>query len=114
MWLIGVEQSCIEGNRYPVLANTDTGALHLDVVCAGRIEGSTRYRYAFSNFDEVDGIIRKAARVGFALPLEGDAFVVVRFTLNGAVRAITVMREAATARANPNAPATGGTRDQRL
>jgi hypothetical protein len=46
------------------------------------------YRYVFTNFDSVTGAIIKSTRIGFAVPLRGDEFQVVRFDLTGATAAI--------------------------
>lgn len=52
------------------------------------------YRYAFKDFDLVDTIVRKATRVGFAMPLKDGLFNVVRFTLVSSNSEIDRMRAA--------------------
>lgn len=110
VWLIGLKTGCRRGERYPVLANSDAGSVHLHVLCDGQLEGGL-FRYAFTNFDQVDNIVRRGARVGFAVPLEQDEFRVIRFDLAGATGALAVMRAAAERRAQP---VRRGTRDERL
>lgn len=95
IWLLGITTHCHEGNIYPVLANTDVGAVQLEVRCLGKLEITGAYELAFTNFDDVDHITRKATHVHFALPLHAGRFRIMRFSLAGAVRALTVMREAA-------------------
>ena len=95
LWLIGITTHCNEGDRYPVLANSDVGAVQLEVQCLGRLQVTGAYELVFTKFDDVDRIARKATRVGFRIPLHRDRPRVVRFSLSGAVRALTVMREAA-------------------
>jgi len=50
------------------------------------------YRYSFTNFDDIDGIVKRASRVGFAVPMEGDQFKVIRFSLFGANKALAEMQ----------------------
>lgn len=38
IWSIGLPTACKKGNKYPVLANTDSGATSLSVVCDGAVE----------------------------------------------------------------------------
>ncbi len=110
VWLIALKTSCTSGRKHPVLANSDKGAAHLTVLCDGQLANGM-YRYAFTDFDEIDNVIRSATRVGFALPLEDDAFRVVRFDLKGARQALSALREAAGRAARP---AGRGTRGERL
>jgi hypothetical protein len=113
VWLIGIKTGCEPGGKYPVLANSDTGAAHLDALCGGKLSDGL-YRYAFSDFSAIDNFIKQATRVGFALPLQEDQFRVIRFNLDGASRAVSVMRAAATAAHSRIKPASRGTRDERL
>lgn len=94
-WLIGMSTPCSEGKTYPVLVNSDVGAVQLEVQCLGKLQVTGAYELAFTKFDDIDQIARKASRVGFAIPLQTNQVRVVRFSLSGAVRALTVMREAA-------------------
>jgi hypothetical protein len=95
IWLIGMTTRCNEGKTYRVLANSDIGAVQLEVRCLGKLEVTGAYELAFTKFDDVDHIARKASRVGFAIPLRTNQVRVARFSLSGAVRALTAMREAA-------------------
>lgn len=95
IWLIGMTTQCNEGKTYPVLADSDVGAVQLEVQCLGKLQVTGAYELAFTKFDDIDRIARKASRVGFAIPLQTNQVRVVRFSLSGAVRALTIMREAA-------------------
>jgi hypothetical protein len=110
VWLVALKTGCQKGDKYPVLANSDAGAVHLEVYCDGQLE-SGLYRYAFTTFDPVENLVKQSARIGFALPLQEDEFRVVRFNLRGALAAISAMRAAAESRTKP---ATRGTRDERM
>src|SRR5438128_3234075 len=110
VWLIGFKTRCQKGDNYPVLANSDAGSLHLEVLCDGQLE-SGLFRYVFTSFDQVDNIVRQGTRVGFAVPLQKDEFQVVRFDLTGATSALSAMRAAAEKRTQP---VKRGTRDERL
>ena len=101
VWLVALSQACEQDSEYSVLANSDAGAVHLRVRCQGQLEGG-RYRYVFTDFSEIDNIVRRnSSLVGFAIPLQSGEFVVVRFKLRGAVAAIDAMRAAAERRATP-------------
>jgi hypothetical protein len=92
-WFFETDTSCTDGSKYPVLANTDTKALHLEVLCLGEANG--RYAYAFTDFDKVDKLIRNSKQVGFAVPSQDDQFAVFRWNLNGVTNALSAMRTAA-------------------
>lgn len=117
-YFLGLSNSCTEESSYPVLANSDAGSASMRLICKGSTtgDGPKMYRYFFSDFEAIDHLVRNATRVGFASPLQGDQFSVVRFSLQGAVTAITVMRNAAEkeqARKTQPTPARRG-RDQIL
>lgn len=94
MWVLGISTKCDTGHQYPVLANADTGAVELEIVCNGELPNGM-YKYAFSSFDQIDSLVKAATRIGFAMPMQGDQFRVVRFQLNGASAAVASMRTAA-------------------
>jgi hypothetical protein len=95
IWLIGMTARCNEGKTYPVRVNSDVGAVQLEVQCLGKLQVTGAYELAFTKFDDIDHIARKASRVGFVISLQTNQVRVVRFSLSGAVRALTAMREAA-------------------
>jgi hypothetical protein len=107
VYILGLRNRCTKGNQYPVLVNADTGSKSVKVYCNGRLEIG-RYQYVFTEFEEIHRAVLAASRIGFAFPLEGDEFIVVRFSLIGSNEAIAAM-EARTP--NPNRR---DTRDQRL
>jgi hypothetical protein len=94
-WMISMEQQCVEGQNYPVLANVDSEAMALELVCFGKVQKGEGYLYAFTNFAQIDALLRKSTVIGVAVPVGMDAFVVVRFSLSGAVDALTTMLKAA-------------------
>lgn len=110
IWLIAMTTGCEQGNKYPVLANSDSAASHLEVYCSGKLDGGL-YKYAFTNFDLIDDLVRKGSKIGIAIPLQRDQFIVVRFDLAGSMQALTQMRAAVSEKAKP---VSRGTRDQRL
>lgn len=93
IWFLGMGTSCEEGARYPVLANSDSGATHISVYCSAQVENGL-YRYVFTEFDAIDELVKKASRVGFAVPLQSDNFKVIRFDLVGSNRALEVLATA--------------------
>jgi len=111
-YLIALPVRCIAGERYVTLANSDSSANAVEIECAGRLEGRDErgralYRYVFTNFASIDHQVRHSQGIAFAFPLEGDRFIVPRFSLAGALQAITAMRAAAD-RALPRRGAPGG------
>jgi hypothetical protein len=112
LWLLGIRTSCNEGETYPILVNSNAGSASLRLHCAGPLANVPGvYRYVFADFDSIDGLVAKSAKIGVALPLEGDQFRVIRFDLNGAPAAVSLMRNAAEGRTRP---ARQGTRDEKL
>jgi hypothetical protein len=109
LYLLGIATACTEGNEYPLLVNSNVGSLHAKVLCSGQIQGR-RYRYVFTDFDQINDIVKRASKAGFAIALESDQFIVVRFDLIGSNEAIAAMRSGA----ERNVPTRRGTRDQRL
>jgi hypothetical protein len=117
LWLLGLTTACKEDSKYPTLANSETGAGYIEVYCSAQLENGM-YRYVFSNFDQITDIISKNLIVGFALPLQGDQFKVVRFDLSGSNRAISKVLEAAVEidknKSSSKTSKTTGTKDQNL
>ncbi len=100
LWLISASTSCEKDHKYPVLANSDGGAVPLTLQCQGSIGGKgteAKYAYVFTDFDEVSNLVKNATRIGFAVPLQADQFKVVRFEVDGSAEAITAMRNKASA-----------------
>lgn len=109
LWMLGMKTTCETGSEYPVLANTDTGAIQLKITCSGPLSNGF-YLYAFTEFDAVDAAVAGGTRIGFAVPLQTDQFRVVRFLLSGAAAAIARMHEGARRLGSGR----NGTRDQVL
>jgi hypothetical protein len=98
-WMVGLNAGCEEDSTYPILANTDTGAQSLSISCGGTVPGTQLSRYQFTSYDDVERVLKGAhRRIGFAIPMQGDQFRVVRFSLSGEPTAVSSM-EAAAARA---------------
>ena len=104
-WLVGLKRGCSANATHPVLVNTDTGASTFKIMCRGpSADDRTRYEYAINEFDDIDRLVSTAKRIGLALPLTGDQFLVVRFDLTGSIPAVTAMRQAAEAQMREQAP----------
>jgi hypothetical protein len=110
-WMIALKTGCKAESKYPILVNSDIGAHSLEVYCGGEIKNGY-HRYFFTNFDAIDNLVKNSTRIGFAAPLQGDQFQVVRFSLSGARATIDRMRAAAAE--GSNKPVRSDTRDQRL
>jgi hypothetical protein len=93
-WMVGLSTDCEQESSYPVLANTDTGAAPLNITCGGKIEDTKLSRYQFDNFKAVAAVLKNSHRIGIALPMQGDKFRVVRFSLKGCSSATGTMEDA--------------------
>lgn len=98
-YFVGLPSSCKDGISTPALVNSDRGAFNARLVCVGRAGKYNLYRYVFENFDDVDSTVRNSTRIGVAIPMEGGEVTVLRFSLDGAIASITIMRSAADKRA---------------
>ena len=116
VYLLAFSTGCEPGSQYPVLVNSDIGAQYLEVHCDGPLPTVAGfYRYVFTDFSAIDKIVKGAIRVGFAFPLKGDEFRVIRFSLNGSNEAIAAMRAvAAMQNSTAKPPASRSTRDESL
>jgi len=94
MWILTTEVACEADTRYPLVVNTESGAAVLEVVCLGVEE---RAAYAFTDFDAIDVIVRKARTFAVAVPTTNGLFQLSQFSLDGATRAVALMRRAAEA-----------------
>lgn len=108
-WLLANNIQCSSGSRYPVLVNADSGASSLEVLCLQIDETS---RYAFTNFDAIDAVVKGSQRLGIAFPMANGLFQVNRFSLEGATDAVEFMRAVGDRRQSSSKPR--GTKDQTL
>lgn len=93
VYIFTMNLECKVGNEYPVLVNSDVGAIGLKVVCDRRLSGGS-YRYFFY-YDDIDEAISTASNLSMVFPTDNDQFRVLRFSLSGSLAAIKKMREAA-------------------
>ena len=91
-YVVGFDTKCEEGEDYPAMVNTDQGAAAIEFLCGGKAHDGGNLMIA-KDFDQMDALLRKSARVGFALPMQGDQFKAIRFSLKGSVSAIDAMRK---------------------
>lgn len=91
IWIVNFDSSCKSGDRYHALINSDHGAESVELICDRRLDGGS-YRYFLDDFDAIDNLVRNSSRFGIAIPLEGDEFLVLRFSMRGANAAVDFMR----------------------
>jgi hypothetical protein len=108
-WLLATDINCTEGNKYPVLVNSDAGASSQELYCI-KIDGKPRY--AFTNFDSINEIITASSRIGIAFPMANSQFQVSRFSLVGSNDALEVMLKVANELTKSSTST--NTKDQRL
>ena len=89
IYIIDFNIRCKDGSEYPLLVNSDVGSTSMNVTCGHKYKDHN-VMYA-SDFDAMDDIVNNAIKVGFVIPLEGDEFKAVRFSLAGSTFAIKMM-----------------------
>jgi hypothetical protein len=94
-YFVGMPSSCQDKVSYPALVNSDGGAFHARLLCVGRVGKYNLYHYVFEDFANIDSAVKNSARIGIAVPMENSEVMVLRFSLDGALAAITRMRGAA-------------------
>lgn len=109
--------TCEEGEKFPVLVNSNTGVLNVDIICGHQMT-STENAFYITPFDAIDQTVRNASNIGFALAMESGQFKVIRFSLAGSTYAIEAMLEEGAARLSREGQGqrdyTSGTKDQYL
>lgn len=96
---------CEENSKTPMLINADSGSTYVIALCI-HIPGGGKIRYVNSIQDkDVVTAIATGNIIGFAFPLEGGEFKVVRFSLDGALNA--TQRAAANTKLQPKNRDTG-------
>lgn len=94
-YFVGLPAACKEGVSTPAVVNTENGAFHARLLCVGRGGRYDLYRYLFEDSGAIDAAVRNAKRIGIAVPIERSEVAVLRFSLDGAVPAIALVRGAA-------------------
>lgn len=96
---------CNEGATIPILTNSDSGATYVNSVCI-HLSQRQQIRYVSKIQDsDVVTAISSGRVIGFAIPLASGEFLVVRFSLYGAVKATE--RAVAGLRSRPGVRDTG-------
>lgn len=93
-YAVGFDTTCNKGDSYPALVNSDAGTASIKLLCGGELDAGGNMMLV-EDFDQMDEFVRKAKKIGFALPMQGDEFKAVRFSLKGSVAAIDAMRKIA-------------------
>lgn len=93
-YAVGFDTRCDEGDSYPALVNSDAGTASIELLCSSELDDGNNLMLV-KDFDQMDDFIRRAKKIGFALPMQGDEFKAVRFSLKGSVKAIDAMRKVA-------------------
>lgn len=83
---------CVRNRKSPAIVSTDVGAEAIELVCGDHFE---RQILIAKNFKVVDEFVRRSKIFGIAVPLDGNEFKVVRFSLVGSTRALDRMRREA-------------------
>ena len=105
---------CKPGTTTPILANSDSTAAPLTVTCLGPMSGTQLYSNRIDNWKALEAALTDSIRIGFAIPLEADKFIVARFSLKGRTAATQAMEAVFTAQISSGTPSEHGTKDQVL
>lgn len=92
MYLVGLGITCEEGHEVPALINSNAGAVQVQLVCTGKVQGQNVL--AIKPFSRIDKVVREAVYLRIAVPMKNGAFKVSRFSLAGSTYAIEQMRAA--------------------
>lgn len=95
LYLVGLPARCREAASIPAVVNSDSGAFPVRLMCIGRGGKYNLYRYVFEDFGAIDAAVRNSRRIGIAVPMDDSEVAVLRFSLDGATAALTLMRGAA-------------------
>lgn len=86
-WHLQDDRKCVIGSEYSVLVNASTGSFTSTILCQRAVDKTTN-ELTFTEFTKMETAISGgAAKIGIAIPLEGDQFLVYRFSLKGAASA---------------------------
>ena len=113
IWTLTMSTECDENVTYPVLVGAEKVAESMRIICVGQITGPGQYSYAFSDFDQIERVLRTTGRIGFAMAVEGDEFQVIRFDTKSAAAAALKAADLAAKRSKVPTRNTN-TRDRRL
>ncbi len=92
-YLVSLGTTCETGSEYPSILNSDAGVEPVQLICGHKnSKGNVFY---IKPFDKVDGLIKEAKAVGFAIAMNSGEFKVVRYSLSGSTYAIEMMRAGA-------------------
>ena len=91
-YAVGFDTNCEEDASYPALVNSDIAAQSIELRCGSEVDDGGHLMHPV-DFDQIDKLVRQANRIGFALPMEGDEFKAVRFSLRGSNEALDAMRD---------------------
>jgi hypothetical protein len=88
VFYLDTKTQCDKGAAYPMLINSDSGATFVNSRCIHLpSKNGIRYVQSISDNDVVTAISTGYA-IGFAIPMVGGQFKVVRFSLNGALASV--------------------------
>jgi hypothetical protein len=84
--VISKTTTCAPGQRTPIITNSSSGANAFTLVCSA--DKSMSNYQLFDEPDTMDAISANDPSISIVLPMEGDAFRVMRFSLRGSDLAV--------------------------
>lgn len=94
-WELVSPARCEEGHHSPVLVSSSIGALGASLTCTGHsfeVKGTVYYEEVLNHPRQLDRIVtQNHGVIGIALALQDGAFESQRFSLDGAVEALSMM-----------------------
>ena len=112
VYAVGFDTTCDKGDSYPALVNSDAGTASITLKCGSELDDGGNLMLV-EDFEQMDRFVRSAKRIGFALPMQGDEFKAVRFSLRGSNEALDAMRKFA-AQSNERKPGVRNAKDSEV
>ena len=100
-WTIVMEPACTGSATYPVLGNTSSGAVQMQLQCDGKTDNGS-YRYLIVDWKNLELLLKDSNLVSFAFPMQGGVFKVIRFSLTGRTDAVSLAENIAASQTAPN------------
>lgn len=84
---LDTKDTCDEGVNIPMLINAESGSAYVLAKCAHIPQGGSVRYIAVIEDKQIATAISSGVAIGFAIPMQSGEFKVVRFSLDGALRA---------------------------
>lgn len=108
-YFVSADSTCSDGDKYPALMNSTSGAVALTVVCRQLASDSEKSRYVLV-INEMNAVLTamlKDHTLGIVIPMQSGTFHVARFSLEGSNEALAAVDRMVEAQPKPATTTTG-------